>query len=75
MSMTTRIEAEGAVRRLVVSIDLGRDLAPQVAFYRELGIPWKLLCDLTGRRKQTLERMVERWLARAGVTVSVTPTT
>lgn len=60
----SRIESEGAIRRLVVSIDTARDLAPQVALYRELGIPWKLLCDLTGRRKQTLERMVERWMGK-----------
>jgi len=64
--MIMQIEQQGAVRRLVVSIDTGRDLAPQVALYRSIGIPWKLLCELAGRRKQTLERMVERWVAKTG---------
>lgn len=49
------------VYEYVIRIDRDEDLAPQVAAYRDRGIPWKILVTLTGRKRNRLQEMVDRW--------------
>lgn len=60
---TTGITADNDVWELRIVIDRKRPLAPQVALYRALDVPWSLLEQLAGRRKNRLEEAIARWKA------------
>lgn len=53
------------IHKLIIVIDRDRDLAPQVIVYRQMGVPWKFLEDLSGRRRNRLEELVERFHKQA----------
>jgi hypothetical protein len=49
------------IHRLEIVIDRSVDLAPQLVVYRAMGVPWKFLEELTGRRKNRLEEAIARF--------------
>jgi hypothetical protein len=49
------------IHRLEIVIDREADLAPQLVVYRAMGVPWKFLELLTGRRKNRLEEAIVRF--------------
>jgi len=51
----------GDVHELRIVIDRKRPLAPQVAVYRALDVPWKIIEQLAGKPKNRLEEAIARW--------------
>lgn len=49
------------IRRLEIVIDREADLGPQLVVYRAMGVPWKFLEELAGRRKNRLEEAIARF--------------
>lgn len=49
------------IHRLEIVIDREADLAPQLVVYRAMGVPWKFLEQLSGRRKNRLEEAIARF--------------
>lgn len=49
------------IHRMEIVIDRDADLAPQVVVYRERGVPWKFLEELSGLPKNRLEERISRW--------------
>jgi hypothetical protein len=61
MADATAITESDDVHEMRIVIDRKRPLAPQVALYRALDVPWKILEQLSGKRRNRLEEAIARW--------------
>lgn len=59
MARAPMIEDDDVVT-VPLTINLRRPLGPQLVPLRALGIPWKMLCDMTGRARSTLQEQHDR---------------
>jgi hypothetical protein len=66
MAKSSLLEVDGDLVILKLTINRARPLGMQLVPLRALDIPWKLLIEMTGRSRSTLQEQHQKALDRLG---------